>query len=269
MADITQWKDLLSAVPGSVWAGLFGTGAVVALFTQWRANRHALRTQRIALDHDAHQRERERQISLRREIYLPALDAMTGLMQALGKLADLSASETDIAARFADNMAPLWRVQMTGGIETIRSVSTLQRKIGVLFLESLEGRMPLTSLKTDLDIAERMAQKQNDEVEICVELMKEYNIEGRNDKTRWEAIQQRAQYAASQRDTHGKTADDARNALIAAHISNVRVFAEKLDGLKGLWGRQRPPCAQNLEAWTRQKLLQKRLKRTLQKCEAH
>ena len=60
-------------------------------------------------------------------------------------------------------------------------------------------------------------------------------MEGRNDKPRWEAIQHRMQYAASQRDLYSKSADDARDALVAAHISSVRAFAEKLDGLKGLW----------------------------------
>jgi hypothetical protein len=246
MEAVQTIKSALEVIPTSLWVGLFGTGALMTLITtiianrharllQEKGNNHAVRLQELALTHDAEQRARERQMALRREIYLPAVNALTGLMSSLGKLADLSIPDAEISEKFTSNTAPLWRVQMVGGEQTIRGVSGIQNAVGTLFMESIDNRMALSFLKTDAEIARQMAQKQRDEIETCLELMKEYNLEGRNDKARWQAILARSEFATHQRDLYDADALTAGNALFAAQVSHARFLSEKLGTLTGLW----------------------------------
>ena len=57
-------------------------------------------------------------------------------------------------------------------------------------------------IKADADIASDTARKHMDEVEACLQLMKEYNLEGRRDKQRWDAIVRRSEFAARERDRY-------------------------------------------------------------------
>lgn len=90
-------------------------------------------------------------------------------------------------------------------------------------------------IKADADIASDTARKHMDEVEACLQLMKEYNLEGRRDKQRWDAIVRRSEFAARERDRYTAEANAAGAKLVRHQIALVRLFVERMKTLNGLW----------------------------------
>ncbi len=65
--------------------------------------------------------------------------------------------------------------------------------------------------------------------------LKEHNLEGRNDKDRWQTIQRRLEFATEQRDLHNAHEIAARDGLVVATISNARELPDRMKSLTGLW----------------------------------
>jgi hypothetical protein len=195
--DLTPMTDLLAKIPGSVW-GAIG-GALLTLIPVIVSNRHSRKLQAQQLAFESRERQRERRISLRRDVYLPAADAVVGMVGAMAKLlgGDPSSADQLISGSQAFGAA-LTRIQMVGTPETVRHVAEYQRAFlaAISLLQRLNHPMMLR--KADIDAAHRSRQAYHDERMKCIELMKEYNLSGVRDPQRFHRIEQQAAFAGEQ-----------------------------------------------------------------------
>ncbi|QTD94787.1 hypothetical protein [Burkholderia anthina] len=73
-----------AAVFGNIVSGV--VGSLITLFGIFLSNWHDRRLKRDELRHDAMQRDREREIALRRDVFLPAVESALSMQSALGSL---------------------------------------------------------------------------------------------------------------------------------------------------------------------------------------
>lgn len=92
LAAILLWLlDALHHVPEVVWAALIA--ALVAFTSTVLSNRNSRKQLKLQLDDNALQRDRDRTMCLRRDVYLPAAEALARLQGALGKLTSVNADQ--------------------------------------------------------------------------------------------------------------------------------------------------------------------------------
>lgn len=190
-----EYMSAVIAAVGAIVGAVLAT--IVTLLSVSMQNRHSRNQQRLQLEADSLERQRERRISLRRDVYLPVADSVVGMVGALGKLlgGDPSSAQGIIAGAQAFGAA-LTRIQMVGTPETVKHVAEYQRAF--ISTTALLQRLnhPLMLRKADIDIAQNTRQRYDDERTKCIELLKEYNLAGGGDPQRFRRIEQQAAYAS-------------------------------------------------------------------------
>lgn len=191
--DIAALADLFSTIPEFFWGAL--TGAIVPLITVWIANRHNLKHQRQQFEFESRERQRERQVNLRRDVYLPAADALIGMTTAISSLVSTDVTDAELNSRVQAFGSAMTRIQMVSSPETLKLVAELQRAYLGEMLALQKLRFPMMLRKADIDIAANTQQSHSDERKRCLELMKEYNLAGTRDLQRWQTIQELSDFA--------------------------------------------------------------------------
>jgi hypothetical protein len=136
--------DWLSRVPATFWGVL--AGSFFSLGGVLLSNRNSARNLRIQLDHDRKTRAIEREMALRKDVYLVAAEAIAAGMLALGRIANVNMQRE--ALDDFNKIAPaIAKVYVIGRIETIDAVVTVQAELTSGFLRLSGYLMPVTILK--------------------------------------------------------------------------------------------------------------------------
>jgi hypothetical protein len=134
---------------------------------------------------------------LRRDVYLPAIDAVTGMSAALGRLAVGDPADEEVSKIGTEFTAALARIQMVCSPESLRLVAEVQRAYLATMIELQKRKFPMKLRGAQINIAKNSRDDYHTERMKCVELMKEYNLAGVHDLPRWETIQQRSRFASN------------------------------------------------------------------------
>lgn len=161
-------------VPELIWSGGVGalTGAIVALVTAWFNNQAQNRRQIQQLQHDAEQRTRQlqhdvaqrtaqfehdakqrrtdREMGLRREIYLEAVAAIGKMQEYLASYARQDLPEGEKLAKIQGATASLNKVHIAGTNATIEAFWAAQRAFGLSSLSL--GKIKLETIRKTIDI---------------------------------------------------------------------------------------------------------------------
>lgn len=198
--------SFLSKVPDAVWAAILASILTLSgvLLTN-RGNNNRLLAQ---LNHDAEERSRERQMSLRREVYLIAVEAVTKAYSILMELplADLQSNSWKAEANSISKA--LSKIHIVGSDETVSSSTQFSLSFSRALLELTQKKIPLDQLKFRLNILNNLINKSIEEKDRCIALMKEFNLKALTDQRLWNTIQnnydfenqQISQYMAEQKD---------------------------------------------------------------------
>ena len=127
---MAEW---LASIPDVVWAALLAS--LLTLSGVLLANRDSRMRQTPELKHDASQRNREREMALRRDVYLRAAEAISRVQNMLMRLTDLSVSEQDFSASFCRDSSAMAQVQLVGANNTVQAISAFGPELSAAFLE--------------------------------------------------------------------------------------------------------------------------------------
>lgn len=141
---------LIQAIPAVIWSGMIG--ASLALLGTGLQNRAHRKLQTDHLSHDADQRRQEREMTLRRDVYLRAAAAIAQMQDYLGNFANLALSNEQHASRLAGSVAALSQVELVGSIETLRLLSAVRSCFYRRSLELIEKKL----------LAEQLASRINE-----------------------------------------------------------------------------------------------------------
>ncbi|WP_162631890.1 hypothetical protein [Burkholderia sp. JP2-270] len=129
----TTIAGMPAAVFGNIVSGV--VGSVITLFGVFLSNRHNRRLKRDELGHDATQRDREREMALRREVFLPAVESALAMQSALASLINPEMPVAQSSERFQTSNAILAKVAAVGAPETVAACQALSSCLGVAFWE--------------------------------------------------------------------------------------------------------------------------------------
>jgi hypothetical protein len=182
----TQFLDFLIKIPDAVWAAVIASLLTLGgvLFT----NRGSYKRLLKQLEHDSLQKDRERNMGIRRQVYLDAAEAITEMHNIINKMCNLSISDADISMTVSKSSAIVSKVYVICSSETINSISKLMSAFTCRYLEILSERIPLIRRQLDIDIQNELILKSSKDRDQLLEIMKNLRIQGVKDARLEETI---------------------------------------------------------------------------------
>lgn len=187
MPDLLLVYTYLAKVPDTVWAAL--TASALTLSGVWLTARMTSKQFSAQLAHDATQRERERQMSLRRDVYLPAAQSLSQTHRLLTALSDIDRTDDSINRELADSLAAISAVHVIAQDETVCALTEYMNSLTSSFAELYPTRLRLRMRKNDIDILTDIINRVSVSQDQTLEMMKQYNLEARHDPARWAALE--------------------------------------------------------------------------------
>ncbi len=130
---VTLAPNLLSVVLYSevVLAAIMASSITIG--GVYLANCHARKLQREALKHDAEQREVERKMSLRRDVYLPAADSILKAQNLIMRILDPKTPLQEVVSQLPQELCVINRTLVVGSDKTIQSILIISDALGDTF----------------------------------------------------------------------------------------------------------------------------------------
>jgi hypothetical protein len=175
-------EGFIDKIPANFWGvavgSLFALGGV---FLTNRSNNTRLREQ---LEHDRKLRRKERELALRKEIYLAAAEAIAEGLRAILRYCDLEIPHRDISKAFVEKASSIAKIHVVATEDTARAVGALMGELDAAFLRLSVKRYPLDNLKNQLKIGQVQIDNFARTRDEMVDLMRKHNIEGTNNEKR-------------------------------------------------------------------------------------
>ena len=187
MTAHTDILALLEKIPATFWGVVVGSflslgGVVVSN----RANDRRLREQ---LAHDRELKNRERELTLRKDIYLAATEAIATGINSLGSFANLDIPNDKLPAAYIEKSTSIAKVHVIAQKDTVKAVVKFTGELGAAYLRLFARRFPLLAEKQRIAMFKEQMDAFGHERDRMLELMKQYNLSGENDQRKWDTIQ--------------------------------------------------------------------------------
>jgi len=133
-------------------------------------------------------------MSLRKDIYLAAAEAVSAGLIAVGRFANLDIPHEKLTEGYLDKAPSITKVHIIAKEETVRAVVNFTAELNATFLRLLARRLPLVSQKQQIDLLRGQIDTSLKENSRTLELIKQYNIDGLNDPRKWSVLQQNFEF---------------------------------------------------------------------------
>jgi hypothetical protein len=175
------------SIPDVVWAAVIAsvltiTGVIITNI--W--NKRCLMLQ---LKHISNENDKEREMNLRRDIYLPAVEATTSAISFLARLPDVNISEYNtLNEKLGRAMA---KIEIIANMDTITAVAAINEKFIAGLLDLTSKRVPLMEIDGNIHLFDKIIKVNEVERDKALEQMKEFNAQHITDTRLWEIVQGR------------------------------------------------------------------------------
>jgi len=156
------------------------------------------------LAHDATQRDRERRMSLRREVYLPAARSLSQAHRLLTALSNIDRTDESINEELEGSLATISAVHVVGLDETVHALTEYMNLLMKSFAELYPMRLRLRLRKIEIDILAGLIAKASSAQDQNLEMMKQYNLEAKPDLARWAALENFFKHTQDLHEQHAK-----------------------------------------------------------------
>ena len=149
--------ELLDAVPPTIWGFIIGSLlTVLGIVLTNAANTKRLRLQH---EHEWKLESKERNLNLRRDVYLAAMEAIATSVATIGRFGNLNIPSDELELILTDKSPAFSRVSIVGQEATIQAVATFSRELTGTFLRLSAKREKLSWLMQRLaGVEQKIAQ---------------------------------------------------------------------------------------------------------------
>jgi len=178
---------LIEKIPASFWGVV--VGAFFSLGGVALTNRATDRRQRKQLAHDREVKDRDRELSLRKDVYLAAAEAISAGFMSVSRFPNLDVPHEKITEAYLEKSPAISKVHVIAREETARAVAIFTSELAAVYMRLFAKRIPLLVQKQHLaSLTEQIATfgKERDRM---LNLMKQHNLEGSVDQRRWDVIE--------------------------------------------------------------------------------
>ena len=179
-------------IPGTFWGVIIG--AFFTLGGIILTNRAHDRRMHAQLVHDRDLKNHEREMSLRRDIYLAAAEAAAAGLIAVGRFANLDVPHEKLTEQYLDKSPSITKVNIVAKEETVRAIANFSGELNAIFLRLFARRFPLVMQKQQIGFLRAQVDTSLKENSRTLELIKQFNIDGTIDPCKWDMLQKNFEF---------------------------------------------------------------------------
>lgn len=188
--------QMLHGIPDVIWSGIIASlltfGGVLV------SNRDNTKRLKMQLTHDREEKVKERTSILRREVYLKATEELVKLNAFLASLPQQDMAKGNLGEGLVAFQTALARLQLVAEPQTALLALRLSSTYGELFFEIMQHLMGLAKAKLDIQIADDMYTKADNEMQRILSAMTQQNETGKPDQQVFEALQRSFAFSQEQ-----------------------------------------------------------------------
>lgn len=179
--------QLLCAIPATFWGvvvGSFFSIAGVAL-----TNRASDKRLRAQFDHERTSKTKDREMALRKEVFLSAAEAVAAGMNSIGRFANFDMPTEQVIQPYLEKAPAIAKVHVIALTKTILPLAHFSSRLGTLHVELFARRHELMNERNALSLVDSQIAQFGKERDRILEMIKQHNIEGVVDQRRWQVLQ--------------------------------------------------------------------------------
>jgi hypothetical protein len=139
---------LIESIPATFWGVV--AGSLFTFLGVWLSNRAQDRRLRQQLDHDRDVKSRERELTLRRDVYLPAIEGVWSGLEILGRIGNLSEEAHEIWERWGKVGPSAARASLIANESTSAAMSRFQTALSSKALALMAERSRVEAEETEM-----------------------------------------------------------------------------------------------------------------------
>jgi hypothetical protein len=213
---IMQW---LSGSAAALWAiaGSLSAG-VIALLAVWMSNKNSRRQLAMQLFADKQQRERDRNMAVRRDVYIPAAEGISRIQNLISELADFTTDQSALSRHITTDLASLAKVSVLGTDATVFAISRLTAASMLAYLQLTTMRQKLLQRRGKLQTAVAARDSAVDQRQQIARLFHQAFKSGTNDSS----LLRRLQTQLESDDKAAKARQSEVDRLLEEHTNEER-----------------------------------------------
>ncbi|MCA8213745.1 hypothetical protein LGN20_07485 [Burkholderia cepacia] len=154
---ITIIHDVLSSIPNVVWSGI--VASIITVMGVLVTNLGLSKRHREQLAHTASESVVKREMELRRDIYMPAIEAAVNAASAIGSLSNPATSHDDVNEKYTDAAAKIGKASAIAKPATVRTLGTLTSNMRDLYTKLLIARQPIMNAQIRMSAAVALIER--------------------------------------------------------------------------------------------------------------
>lgn len=131
----------LTSIPDVVWSGI--VGSLITVLGVLVTNLGLSRRHTQQLNHDSEQKAIEREMELRRDIYIPAIESISLAITTIGSMSDPAVLQTKVTDSYSEMTAKTAKASAIGNQDTVSAIGNLTDAVRLMFTQLLVSRQPL------------------------------------------------------------------------------------------------------------------------------
>ena len=185
---LTDFVTLIEKIPGTFWGVIIGSFfTLLGIVLTNRAHDRRLQAQ---LAHERDLNNQEREMTLRKDIYLTAAEAVYAGLIAISRFPNFDIPIDKLTDSYIDKAPSIAKTNIVAKETTVNALSNFSVELNATFMRLFWKRMQLASHKQQFDLLKMQADITLKDHGQTLELVKQYNLAGQNDPHRFNLLQQ-------------------------------------------------------------------------------
>lgn len=174
-------------IPASFWGVLAGSFFTILGINQTnKANDARLKLQ---FKHENETKSIEREIAIKKDIFLDVVKAMSLGVSAFSNFSDLDIQNSEVTKQYNDESSSIAKVYVIGKEETVKSIAKFCNTLSATYMEFFARRNQVYDTKYQLDNLKETAERYRKEIDKTLDVMSQFQHSSVDNDERWEYLQ--------------------------------------------------------------------------------
>ena len=183
----------------------------------------------------AHERETkncEREMSLRKDVYLEAAEAVQAGLLAVNRFANPETPHEKVIEGYLDKAPSIAKVHIIAKEETVKALAAFMAALDTLFIRLFAQRGPLVIEKQKIEVLRAQVDSSLKENARTFELIKQYNIDGLTDQNRWDWLTKNVDFELKRSEAANKEAEALGRTLYLKQLQLMEYATDEKNKLR-------------------------------------
>jgi hypothetical protein len=182
---------------------------------------------RAQLAHEREMKNREREMSLRRDVYLEVAEAVQAGLIAINRFPHLELTNDKILEGYVDKAPSIAKVHIIAKEETVNAVIGFTAELGAAFLRLFAKRVSLSSQRHKLEALRAQVDSSLKDNARTLERIKQYNLDGLSDQNRRDWLERNFDFEQERIKAASQEADTIERTLYLQQLQYTKECAEE------------------------------------------